>query len=208
MRRARWLGADARKTFAETVRAIEARTAAEVVVTVRDRSASYRHVDFGIGAALAIVMLLVYVYFPVTFVDDLAAPSVLIAFIAGIMLGSVLDAPKRAFVSRRERHGVVVQAARAAFVEQGISVTRARTGILVYVSLLENDVAVVTDVGIDVASMGAEWTRAVTALEGCARSGATPEDFAAALLAIGAPLAAALPTGEDDVNELPDEVVA
>ena len=208
MRRARWLGADARETFAETVRAIEARTAAEVVVTVRDRSASYRHVDFGIGAALAIVMLLVYVYYPVTFVDDLAAPSVLIALIAGIMLGSALDAPKRAFVSRRERHGMVVQAALAAFVEQGISVTRARTGILVYVSLLENDVAVVTDVGIDVASMGAGWTGAVTALEGCARRGATPEEFAAALLAIGAPLAAALPIGEDDVNELPDEVVA
>lgn len=207
MRRSRWLTDDARKTFAATVAAIEARTSAEVVVTVSDRSARYRHVDYAVGLIFALAMLLIYVYFPVTFHDDLAAPSVLIAFVAGVVLASAFDAPKRLFVSRRERHELVQQAARAAFVEQRISVTRARSGVLVYVSLLENDVVVVTDVGVDLAKMGEAWSNAVLGLETCARRGAGPHELATALLAVGVPLAASLPVGDDDVNELPDAVV-
>ncbi|HSO35981.1 MAG TPA: hypothetical protein VLT33_25815 [Labilithrix sp.] len=208
MRRARWLGVASRRRFAEIVHTIEARTAAEIVVTVRDRSASYRHVDFAVGAAFAVVTLLAYVYFPITFADDLAVPSVLLSLAAGVLLSSALDAPKRAFVSRGARHAMVAQAARAAFVDQGISATRARSGILVYVSLLENDVEIVADIGVDTGSMGAAWTRAVSALEACARRGAPPEDFADSLLAIAEPLARALPVQDDDVNELPDEVSA
>jgi putative membrane protein len=208
VRRARWLGAESRRRFAETVRAIEAQTSAEVVVTVRDRSASYRHVDFGVGVALAVATLLAYVYFPITFADDLAVPSVLLSLVAGVLLSSAFDAPKRAFVARRERHAMVAQAARAAFVDQGISATRARSGILVFVSLLENDLEIVTDIGIDIGGMGNPWTQAVTALQACARRGATPEELANVLLTIGPPLAAALPARDDDVNELPDEVRA
>jgi len=208
LKRKRWLDAASRRRFAETVRAIEARTSAEIVVSVRDRSARYRHVDFAVGAAFAVVTLLAYVYFPITFADDLAVPSVLASIAAGVLLSSAVDAPKRAFVSRRERRAMVAQAARAAFVDQGISATRARTGILVFVSLLENDVEIVTDLGVDTAGMGTAWSRAVAALQAGARRSAAPEDFAALLLALGDPLAASLPVRDDDVNELPDEVVA
>ena len=207
MRRARWLGLASRRRFAETVRAIEKRTAAEIVVTVKDRSAAYRHVDVSIGAALAVLTLLTYVYFPITFSDDLAVPSVLLSFAAGVLLSSAWDAPKRLFVSRRERHQAVARAARAAFVDQGISATRARTGILVFVSLLENDVEVVADIGVDPGGMGATWREALEALADAAHDDVTPEELAELLLAIGDPLATALPITDDDVNELPDEVM-
>ena len=57
-------------------------------------------------------------------------------------------------------------AARAAFVDQGISRTRGRTGILVFVSLFEREVEVVADVGVDPVLLGEDWTRAVAALTG------------------------------------------
>ncbi len=207
MRRSRWLGLASRRRFAETVRVIEARTAAEIVVTVKDRSASYRHVDVSIGAALAVLTLLAYVYFPITFSDDLAVPSVIFSFAAGVLLSSAFDAPKRLFVSRRTRHRHVAQAARAAFVDQGISATRARTGILVFVSLLENDVEIVADIGVDPDGMGAPWRDARKALDDGARADVSPEELARLLLALADPLAQALPVTHDDVNELPDEVL-
>lgn len=208
MKRRTWLDDAARKRFAETIAAIESKTSAEVVVTVRERSSSYRHVDLAVGALFALAVLVVYIYAPLVFDDGLAVPSVVLAFVGGAFLASALDVPKRLFVRAKERQSVVTTAARAAFVEQGIASTRDRTGILVYVSLLENAVAVVTDIGVDPKVMGEPWTNAMRRLEACAAGGATPAAVAEALLAFGEPLELALPRREDDVNELPDEVVA
>lgn len=207
MKRRSWLDASARKRFAETVAAIEARTSAELVVTVRERSGSYRHIDLGIGAAFAFVALVVYVYAPIAFDDGVAVPSIVMAFAGGALLASVLDVPKRVFVPTRVRDAAVRAAARACFVEQGVSATRERTGILVYVSLLENAVEVVTDLGVRPELMGAAWTEAVARLATCAHRAASPDALAEALLRLAEPLAVALPRRDDDLNELPDGVV-
>ena len=187
MRRRSWLDDAAKRRFAETIAAIEAKTSAEVVVTVRERSASYRHVDLAMGSLFALVVLVTYVYAPLVFDDALAVPSVVLAFVGGALLGSALDRPKRLLVGADARKALVLTAARAAFVEQGISVTRDRTGILVYVSLLENAVAVVPDIGVDPRAMGEAWTTVLSRLERCAAEGAPPSAFAEALLALGEP---------------------
>lgn len=207
MRRRSWLDAAARARFAKVVATIESKTSAEIVVTVRERASTYRHVDLAIGAVLGLAMLLVYVYAPIVFDDGHAVPAVVAAFVGGALLSSALDAPKRLFVPRAERQKLVATAARAAFVEQGISATRGRTGILVYVSLLENAVEVVPDIGVDVEALGPDWKTAVGKLAGLARASATPDAIADALLALREPLALLLPVREDDVNELPDGVV-
>lgn len=208
MRRRSWLDDAARKRFAETIAAVEAKTSAEVVVTVKERSSSYRHVDLAVGAVFALAVLVVYIYAPLVFDDALAVPSVVLAYVGGALLASALDLPKRLLVGAKERRSLVTAAARAAFVEQGIATTRDRTGILVYVSLLENAVAIVTDIGVDPRAMGESWSVAVRRLEDCAATGAAPGAFTEALLGLGEPLALALPRRDDDVNELPDDVVA
>lgn len=207
MKSSSWLGADARKTFADAVRAIEARSSAEIVVTVRDRSAPYKHVQIAWGSFWAAAMLLFYVYYPITFADDLAVPSVVIAFAAGLLLGSV-DALKRPFLSKHERRQAVALAARAAFYDANVGVTKRRTGVLVYVSLLERAVEVVPDTGVRVDAMGKAWTDAVAALQTDAERGASPVELAKTLDRLGDALAGAMPVTDDDVNELPDEVIA
>lgn len=206
MKRARWLGDDAKQRFTKAVKAIEGASSAEVVVTVRDQSASYRHVELAVGAFFALVALGGYLYAPVAFDDDLALPAVALSFACGMILGSTFETPKRVLVSRTERQRLVDLAARAAFVEQGISRTRDRTGILVFVSLLENAVSVVPDIGVDEKAMGTAWTEARAKLDACAAAGATPEAMAEALLAFAQPLARILPVRDDDTNELADEV--
>jgi putative membrane protein len=101
----------------------------------------------------------------------------------------------------------VRSAARAAFVDLGISRTSGRWGVLVYVSILERAAEVVPDLGVDLGMMGEEWTRAVKAIH-VAAARLDFEAFKAAALALGPVLGKAHPHRDDDVNELPDEVSA
>jgi putative membrane protein len=203
-----FLSAEARKRIGDTVRAIETRTAAEVVVTVRARSATHRQVDLAAGAVAAFVALLVYVYFPIEFADDTAPLGIASCFVAAAMLTSALDPLKRLFLLRETRRHAVRREARASFVDQRIGATRARTGVLVFVSLLEREVEVVADLGIDPVAGGAAWSTTLGGLGSAVAAGADVEAFARALLALGDVLASIAPVGEGDVNELPDEVVS
>lgn len=201
-----WLDADARHRIGELVRAIEARTSAEIVVTVRLRSAVYREVDLAVGSALGLAALLIYVFYPVTFVDDLAPAAIASCYLAGALLTASVHALKRPLLSRGRRRAAVATAARAAFVDQGVGATRARTGILVYVSLFEREAEIVADGGVDVAAMGDAWGSATAAVEAAVRGPADLPAFVAAMKKLGEALAEALPAGDDDVNELPDEL--
>ena len=203
-----WLEPAARKRIGAIVRAIEARTSAEVVVIVRARSSAHRHVDLALGAALGFAALLVYVFAPVTFNDDVAPLAIASCFAAGALLSASLNVVKRPFVRRAARREAVRLAARAAFVDQGVASTRSRRGLLVYLSLFEREADVVADVGVDVSAMGPAWAQGIAALEAAVRGGGAVEEVGKALLALGDLLATAMPVTADDVNELPDEVAA
>jgi putative membrane protein len=110
---------------------------------------------------------------------------------------------KRVLVPRRRMVERALVAARSHFVEQGISVTRDRSGILVYVSLLERTACVVADVGIDQSKLGEAWIKKLAELEGAVRR-EDPAAFAATLKELGPILEGPYPVREDDVNELPD----
>lgn len=202
-----FLAPEARRAIGDVVRAIESQTCAEVVVTVRARSSWHRQVDLAAGAVFGFLGLLVYVYFPVEFADDTAPLGILACFAAGALLTASSDAIKRLFLRRKVRRGVVRSEARAAFVDQRVGSTRDRTGVLVYVSLLEREVEVVADVGIDVARAEG-WTRTLEAVSAAVRRGADVDAFGVALREMGAVLGRVAPRKDDDVNELPDEVVA
>jgi putative membrane protein len=93
----------------------------------------------------------------------------------------------------------VLRAARATFVERGVHHTSGRTGILVYISWLEHEIALVPDgaIHIPLASAQAELTTAMW------RGGAA---VAARLEALAPEFAAELPHRDDDINELPDDI--
>jgi putative membrane protein len=90
--------------------------------------------------------------------------------------------------------------------ELGVGRTHDRNGILVLVSLFERRASLVPDVGIDAAALGPEWKARVDAVEASLEGGPSIDRFVEALRALAAPLAAAMPHRDDDVNELPDEV--
>ena len=172
---------------------------------MRRRCGNYRHTDLFVGAALGFATLLVLLFHPIEFSVDWMPLNVLCAFVLASYVCATVSPIRRLFTSRALMDDQVRVAARAAFYDMGISQTRGRTGVLVFVSFFERRVVVVPDSGIHVAELGPDWAIATEALEAAVR--VTPDfpAFLTALRSLGPPLAAALPVQPDDVNELPDE---
>lgn len=193
----------ARRRVGEAVGEAESRTAAEVVVVVRHASAPWREVDLAVGASASFVVLLVLLFYPVTFAVESMPLDVALAFAAGALLCAFVPPFKRALLPRKRVVAQVRARAREAFVDQGVSKTRGRTGILVYVSTFERRVDVVADVGVDARLLEVQER----ALSESLQRGPDLDAFLAGIRAIGPALASALPRAEDDVNELPDAPV-
>lgn len=190
-----------------TVEAIEDQTSAEVVIALRKCSGSYRAADYLFGAVLALATLVLILVLPGSFRMVAVPIDLVVAFVLGAWLSSKSATVRRLLTSPGQRREQVQAAAKVAFVDQGVSRTTGRWGILVYLSMLERDAEVVADVGLDLAAMGEEWPKAVAAIrEAVGRMDF--EGFRASALALGPLLGKAHPHRDDDVNELPDEVSA
>jgi putative membrane protein len=194
-----------RSDVAAAIREIELVTAAEVVVAVRPSSGHYRHTDYLFGFGLSFVALLVFLFDSHEFSVDWMPLDSLIAFALGTLLSAALPPVRRALTSQKLMHGAVRTAARAAFVDLKITKTSGRTGILVFASMFERHVEVVTDIGVDPVVLGPAFTEAVRALDLAVHRGPNFPGFLQALRALGPILAKAMPRLEGDVNELPDE---
>lgn len=198
---------EAKKRVAEKIAAIEKKTAAEIVVTMRKRSGDYRAADLAVGAITAAVFLCVFLYHPEEFDFTLFPLEQAAAFAVGALFCASVPPVRRFFVSSTTRHENVARSARALFVDRGISKTRARTGVLVYLSAFERDADVVLDVGIDPEKLGAGYASVCQGLRAASARGRLDE-LLSALDALGDVLAKAHPVGADDVDELSNEVAA
>jgi putative membrane protein len=199
------LAPEARKQAIDAVGEIEAVTSAEVVVTVRRQSASYRASDLLAGSALAFAALLCLLFLPQPFAVTTMPLDVLVSFGLGALVSARSPLLRRLLAPARTRQRNVHAASRAAFVDLGVSRTRGRGGLLVYVSLLEQAVEIVADIGIDPGALGPAWSDAVGGLEAAVRRGDVAA-FRASLVRLAAPLAQALPRQADDVDELPNDL--
>lgn len=203
-----FFAADAKARVAAAIAELERQTSAEVVVALRRRSGHYRHTDFLVGGLLALALLCVFLYHPEPFDYTYLPLELLVVFAFGALISAYFPPLRRLLTSRRLMAECVRVAARAAFVDLGISKTRDRTGVLVYLSILERRVEVVTDIGVKEEALGAEWATAKAKLvDALARPG-TLDGLLGALQGLTPALAAALPRAADDVNELADEVRA
>jgi putative membrane protein len=196
---------EAKRRTAQAVTTVEAETSAELVIAVRRRSADYRLVayHFGFGATAVVTLLLLIV--PRAFGLGAIALDALVAFLLGALLCANVDALTRTLTRTATRQVNVETAARVAFFDLGMSRTSRRNGILIYVSTFEGTLAVLTDVGIDTARLGAGWTEVRDAMQQAVRR-KDFETFIAGIERLGPMLGAVMPRASDDVNELPDEV--
>ena len=97
------------------------------------------------------------------------------------------------------------QLAREQFFEQRLHMTRARTGVLIFVSVAEHYVEIIADEGINALVPPGTWDKAVADFVEQVRAGRIAEGFLAVVEVVGARLAEHFPRPADDRDELPNE---
>lgn len=85
--------------------------------------------------------------------------------------------------------------------------TRAKTGVLLYLSLAEHRAEIVADASIAAKVTPETWGAAMAALIDAVKNGRPGDGMVAAIDQIGQVLAAHFPRSPDDTNELPDRLI-
>lgn len=203
MKPRKWFDDEARAVFKSAVQALEERSSAEVVVTVHPAGARYRQAEVLTGALFASVWLAVFLYAPEPFDFTFLPLELGVAFVVGALAGSAFAPWRRLLTPGSAMRREVERSAKSAFFDLGVSRSRGRTGMLVFISVFERRALLLCDVGVPAIPALSEVE---TLLGQCVRRGAVAE-IAPTLARLKEGLAKALPRAIDDVNELPDEMV-
>ena len=188
----------------EKVAAVELCTSAEIVVVVEPVSGHYRDVHLICASVLAYIGLLGILFGPWHQTEWTVAIDVVIFFLIGWGTSWWLPGLTRLLTSPKRRRKQVEAAANAAFVRDKVGTTRARTGLLIYVSWLEQTTIVRTDTGVMVAVVAQDWGHAVDKIRHMFRQPDPGKALLEGLDMLCLVLGRCLPSSEDNPNELPD----
>ena len=184
----------------------EAKTSGEIVPVLVTSSARYTEIElFGVVTGLFLGMLLGWLWH-----DPWESYRVNLWPVIGATLGFLsarIPAVKRRLVSKSRIAEAVNDRCMAAFTEHGLHYTRDHTGILIFVSLLEHQVEVLADRGINEKVEPGTWDEIVKTLTAGLKSGHACDAFCKAIDRCGEILAVHFPRQDDDRDELPNTLV-
>lgn len=193
------------------VRDAEGKTAGEIVPFVVERSDAYEAADWrggalvgtAIASAVAALHELTDIWLPFDFAGLVLL--VIVCFVAGMLAVRFIPALKRLFTGSDDMGHHVGRRAAEAFVAEEVFKTRDRTGILLFVSLLERRVLVVGDAGINARVQKSEWDGIVAMIVDGLKSGAPTDGLVRAIGACGDLLERqGVARKSDDTDELSD----
>ena len=199
--------AEEQERIRRAVVAAEERTAGEIVPMLVGASARYAEIEMGgMGVGLVAGTLAAFV-----FQDPWTAiHSQLLWPLAGAALGSVfcaIPAVKRNLISRNRIAEATHLRSLAAFTAQGLHYTRAHTGILILASLLEHQVEVLADRGINEKVPAGTWDEVIRILTAGLKSGQACDAYCKAIERCGEILAQHFPRPPDDTDELANKLI-
>jgi putative membrane protein len=156
-----------------SVRAAERNTSGEIVPFIVDQSDPYEEAEWRCGSLMAVIALgamsAIHSFSNSWLPIDMAeiALAALCAGIAGVVAAKYVPVVKRFFAGNHLIERRVAQRAAQAFLSEEVFATRDRTGILLFISLLEHRVLVLGDAGINAKVEHADWGGIVqTAIRG------------------------------------------
>lgn len=127
---------------------IEANTQAELVVVVAGRSGSYRDLSLLAGICAAALGLILALFAPADFHAAWIPVDLMLLFAGVAWATRRLPWVMRHLASTDRKADQVDHSANAAFHEEAVHATRDRYGVLIYLSLLEDQIRIIPDVGV------------------------------------------------------------
>ncbi len=197
--------------IAAAVKEAETRTAGEIVPYVVGRSDLYEEAVWRGAFLLSFATLFVFVFLrrftdvwmPVTFSE--AAMITLLAGGAGAALVAFVPALKRVMAGKSLMDQRIADRAAHAFITEEVFNTRDRSGIMIFLSLLERRVQVVGDSGINAKVEQDEWDDVVRRIVQGMKNGKPADGLIDAINKCGELLERrGVEIRPDDTNELPN----
>lgn len=209
------------ETIALAVTKAETTTTGEIALAATDESSDYSF--FELLAAVIFGALVFSILLPfhgnfsalldlITWVSvpwHLSAFYGIISFsaIALFFLIANIPAIDRIIVPHFYRSKAVYRRALRHFVESGVYATSKRTGILIFISVLEKEVRIIADSGISTRIDQKEWDSLAGHLAKGIQAGTTEKDLIEVIERCGKLLTEHFPATDDNPNELSDGLV-
>lgn len=140
------------------------------------------------------------------------SPALLLAIqiglgLLGFVLARLLPDFRRRFISEGRATEMATEQALQEFYGHGLQETEAKTGVLLFVSLLEHRVIVLADEGINAKVEEAQWVETNEAILAGIRAGSLCDGLANGIERAGELLGEHFPWAEGDRNEIPDRII-
>jgi putative membrane protein len=181
----------------------EKKTSGQIVCVLAHSASAYAHVPILWAVALALFAPWPLIDFTQLSVQRIFLLQLVVFIVAGFIFSwmplRLLLVPRA--VQRARAHRAAIEQ----FVVRGISRTKNRTGVLIFVSLAEHYARIIADEGIAAKVQNAEWQAAIDALTAHMRNDQIAAGFAAAIGRCGEVLAQHAPP-DGSPNELPDRL--
>ncbi len=190
----------------EAIRTAESRTHGEIVTVIAPTCGDYFYYPALWAALIAIVSPTLLLALPVGF-GPLGIVETQLAVFVVLALALRLPAIKMRLVPRAVQRLHAARRAREQFHAQNLHRARARSGILLFVSVAERYVEIIADAGIHARAPQGAWDAIVRQFTARVRAGNIGTGFIEAVNAIGEHLATHFPAEDTNPNELPDHLI-
>jgi putative membrane protein len=191
------------EAVAVAIREAEQKTSGQIVCVLAHAASGYVHVPVLWATALALFVPWPLIDFTQMSVQRIFLIQLAVFIVAGLLFSWM---PLRLLlVPRALQRARAHRAAIEQFVIRGISHTKNRTGILIFVSLAEHYARIIADEGIAAKVPAVEWQAAIDALTAHMRDHQIAAGFTAAIARCGEVLAQHAPP-DGSSNQLPDRL--
>jgi putative membrane protein len=195
-----------KKLITEAVKKAESQTSGEILPVILQKSDFYPAAHFRLSIVVGMLFAITF-YYNYDFTDPI---TLLWAQLPGMILGyclAFIPFFKRVFTTKPEMNEEVHQRAIEVYFENHVSMTRDRTGIMIFVSLLEKKVEVLADCGINSKVDKEYWNELVASLITDISTGKKVEGMISAIESCGNSLTKDFPRKSDDTNEVADHLI-
>ncbi len=191
--------------LAAAISDVEDETSGEVVLVIAQQADHYRAIPLLWGLLAALVTP-----WPLIWLTAISTSRIfLIQLAVALVLSLVLSWPKLRFalVPRSLKRTQAHEAASREFLRRGLTRTREKTGVLIYLALAEHHAEILADTGIADRVDATIWADIVADLTAAIRDERMTEGLIEAIRRVGTILAEHAPPRLDDVDELPNKVI-
>lgn len=195
-----------KKLIKEAILDVELKTSGEIVPVILSQSDFYPASHFRLALIVGFLASIIC-YYTYNFDDPI---TLIWIQIPGMLIGYVLayiPFIKRIFISKKEIQEEVHQRSLEVFYENKVSMTRERTGIMIFISLLERRVEVLADCGINEKVSKDYWNELVASLSSQIGKGNMIGGVVASIKVCGEALSESFPIKDNDKNEISDELI-